>query len=75
MCFSVSLLLVRILERQTGQSWDHLRSFLERIHLGEFESREGRILQRTELTQEQTNLLKTLNISPPPNLQKVDFKN
>ncbi len=35
LCF-FALLLVRILERQTGQSWDHLRSVLERIHLGEF---------------------------------------
>ena len=74
LCF-FALLLVRILERQTGQSWDHLRSVLERIHLGEFESREGRILQRTELTQEQTNLLKTLNISPPPKIQKVILNN
>jgi len=69
MYFSVSLILVRILERQTGPSWDHLRSVLERIHLGEFESREGRILQRTELTQEQAILLKTLNISSPPKIQ------
>uniref|UniRef100_A0A7V3JAF4 Transposase IS4-like domain-containing protein n=1 Tax=candidate division CPR3 bacterium TaxID=2268181 RepID=A0A7V3JAF4_UNCC3 len=68
LCF-FALVLVRILERQTGPSWDHLRSVLERIHLGEFESREGRILQRTELTQEQAILLKTLNISSPPKIQ------
>jgi len=73
LCF-LSLLLARIAERQTGQTWDHLRAILERIHLGEFESKDGRILQRTELTSEQTNLLKTLSIPPPPKIQKVDLK-
>jgi len=73
LCF-LSLLLIRIAERQTGQTWDHLRAILERIHLGEFESKDGRILQRTELTPDQANLLKTLDISPPPKVQKVDLK-
>lgn len=73
LCF-LSLLLVRIAERQTGQTWDRLRAILERIHLGEFESKDGRILQRTELIPDQANLLKTLNISPPPKIQKVDLK-
>lgn len=73
LCF-LSLLLVRIAERQTGQTWDHLRAILERIHLGEFESKDGRILQRTELAPDQANLLKTLNISPSPKIQKMDLK-
>jgi len=73
LCF-LSLLLVRIAEQQTGQTWDHLRAILERIHLGEFESKDGCILQRTELTHDQANLLKTLSISPPPKIQKVDLK-
>jgi len=73
LCF-LSLLLVRIAERQTGQTWDHLRAILERIHLGEFESKDGRILQRTELTPDQANLLKTLSLSPTPKVQKVDLK-
>lgn len=73
LCF-LSLLLVRIAERQTGQTWNHLRAILERIHLGEFESKDGRILQRTELAPDQANLLKTLNISPPPKIQKMDLK-
>jgi len=73
LCF-LSLLLVRIAERQTGQTWDHLRAILERIHLGEFESKDGCILQRTELTHDQANLLKTLSISAPPKIQKVHLK-
>jgi transposase len=72
LCF-LALLLVRIAERQTGQTWDQIRAILERIHLGEFESKNGRILQRTELTPDQIKLLKVLKISSPPKIQKVDL--
>lgn len=73
LCF-LALLLVRIAERQTGQSWDQIRAIMERMHLGEFESRDGRILQRTELTPDQTNILKLLNISSPPKIQEIAIK-
>jgi transposase len=72
LCF-LALLLVRLAERQAGQTWDRIRAIMERIHLGEFSSKDGRILQRTELTSEQTNLLKRLNITPPSKIQKLDF--
>jgi len=73
LCF-LALLLVRIAERQTGQSWDQIRAIMERMHLGEFESKDGRILQRTELTLDQTNILKFLNISSPPKIQRINMK-
>jgi transposase len=72
LCF-LALLLVRIAERQTGKTWDHIRAIMERMHLGEFESKDGRILQRTEMTPDQTNLLKLLNISSPPKIQRMDL--
>jgi hypothetical protein len=46
---------------------------MERIHLGEFFSKEGRILQVTELTREQSNLLKQLNISPPQRIRNIEL--
>jgi transposase len=70
LCF-LALLLVRIAERQTGKTWDQIRAIMERMHLGEFESKDGRILQRTEMTPAQTNLLKLLNISSPPKIQRM----
>lgn len=70
LCF-LALLLVRLAERQTGQTWDQIRAIMERLHLGEFSSKDGRILQRTELTPEQTNLLKRFNITPPPKIQNL----
>jgi hypothetical protein len=73
LCF-LALLLVRIAERQTGQTWDQIRAVLERIHLGEFFSKVGRILQRTELTPDQIKLLKILDISSPAKIQRVEIR-
>jgi len=65
LCY-LSLFLVRIAERETGETWDHIRSVMERCHLGEFSSKDGRLLQRTELTAEQINILNRLKIAHPP---------
>ena len=73
LCF-LALVLARIAERQTGLTWDKIRSDMERMHLGEFQSKDGRILQRTELTPEQANILKKLNFSSPPKLYRIDLK-
>lgn len=70
LCF-LALVLVRILEQQIGLTWDKIRSVMERMHLGEFESKDGRIFQRTELTPEQANILKRLGFSPPPWIHKI----
>jgi len=66
--------LVRILERRTGLTWDKIRAIMERMHPGELSSKDGRILQRTELTPEQANILKKLGFSPPSGLQRIDLK-
>jgi hypothetical protein len=47
---------------------------MERCHLGEFSSKDGRIFQRTELTADQVNILKKLNIAPPPTVYDVHLK-
>jgi len=44
---------------------------MERLHLGEFIGKNGRILQRTELTNEQPNILKRLKITPPRAFKKI----
>ncbi|MEW6523926.1 MAG: IS1634 family transposase [Bacillota bacterium] len=62
----LALLLVRIASVRTGQTWAQLRRVLERVHVGEWESTNGTVLQRTELTQEQTRIFEQLKISPPP---------
>jgi transposase len=67
----LALLLVRIAERETGETWDRIRPIMDRCHLGEFSSKDGRVFQRTELTPEQVNILKSLKITPPPVVQDV----
>jgi len=67
----LALLLVRVAEVETGLSWGRIRTEMERLHLGEFISKDGRILQRTELTNEQRNILKKLKITPPKAFKKI----
>ncbi len=67
----LALLLVRVAEVETGLSWERIRTEMERLHLGEFIGKDGRILQRTELTNEQRNILKKLKITPPKAFKKI----
>jgi transposase len=69
----LALLLIRIIENKTGESWEKTRRVLERIHLGEFAAKDGRILQRTDLTREQEQTLNRLGIKPPPKVEKVEL--
>lgn len=70
LCF-LALLLVRIAERKTNMTWDRIKAQMERLHLGEFFSKEGRVLQATELTSEQLNILKLLKIPPPQRIRNI----
>jgi len=46
----LALLLIRCAETKTGHTWRQMREQLQRMHLGEFHTDEGKFLQRTELT-------------------------
>jgi len=70
LCY-LALLLVRIAERETGETWDRIRSVMERFHLGEFSSKDGRVFQRTELTSDQANIFNRLKIAVPAEVLDV----
>ena len=70
----LALLLVRIAEVETGITWAKIRREMQRLHLGEFLSKKTRILQHTELTRNQQNILKPLKIKPPKRILNIDFK-
>jgi len=72
LCF-LALLLVRIAERKTKMTWDRIKDQIERLHLGEFFSKDGRVLQSTELTTEQLNIMKQLKISPPQRIRHIQM--
>lgn len=72
LCF-LALLLVRIAERKTNLTWDKIRTHLERLHRIELFSKDGRVLQTTESTQEQLNIFKSLKIPPPKRMQGIQM--
>ncbi|MBT2234831.1 transposase [Nonomuraea sp. NEAU-A123] len=67
----LSLLLVRIAESRTGLSWSGLRREFDRIKLGTFAARTGLLRQRTEITEEQYELLAALGLAPPPRIIQI----
>ena len=61
----LALLLVRIVETTTGDTWNRLREDLQELHVGTFEGPAGTFRQRTELTTAQRDILTKLGIDPP----------
>jgi transposase len=67
----LALLLIRIAENTTGQTWPIMRRELDRIHLGTFTRPAGTFRQRTELTRPARDLLATLAIDPPRQVHQL----
>jgi hypothetical protein len=63
-CF-LALVIVRVAELRTGQTWRTIGDQLMTIKLGSFRSPDGEFTQRTELTTDQRHLLKLLGVPEP----------
>lgn len=61
----LALLLIRIIETTTGDTWANARRHLDRLHVGTFTGPTGTFRQRTELSKPQTDLLARLDITAP----------
>jgi hypothetical protein len=61
----LALLLVRVAETTTGQTWPTLRRDLDRLHVGTFAGPAGTFRQRTELTKTQQAIFAKLELAPP----------
>lgn len=70
----LALLLVRIAEVRTGDSWRNIRRELERLHIGFFKSQEGSFCQTTSLTPNQSTILKELGVEKPPKILQIATK-
>jgi hypothetical protein len=64
-CF-LALVIIRVAETRTGATWRTIRSELATIRQGHFRSRDGAFTQTTELTADQRDLHRTLEIPEPP---------
>jgi hypothetical protein len=62
----LALLLIRIAENQTGDSWRNVRRELQRLHRGTFRGTAGLVDNSSEPTTAQLRILRALGLQAPP---------
>ena len=67
----LALLLARIAENATGDTWAELRRQLSRIAVGTFTGPAGTFRQRTKISPAQAAILEQLGIDPPPKIYQL----
>ena len=67
----LALLLIRVIETETGESWEGIRDEMAKMHRIFFSSKDGTAQLTTTPTNRQRNLLKRLKITLPKPIQKV----
>ena len=67
----LALLLLRVVENATDDTWRNVRHELDRIHLVTLSTPDGQVAQRTALTTRQRNILTALKLPEPPRF--LDF--
>jgi len=68
----LGLLLIRVAENATSDTWRNLRNELDRMHLVTLETREGRIAKRSATTKRQREILAALEVREPA--QILDYE-
>jgi transposase len=68
----LALLLIRIAERSTGQSWRRIQTELQRLHQVTLEGPAGTVQQTTQPTDAQRAILAALQIEPPPRIAALE---
>ena len=69
-CF-LALVLVRLAETRTGETWRTLRAELGQIRQGYFCSDDGEFSQTSELTAHQRELHPQLGVPEPPRFGRI----
>jgi hypothetical protein len=67
----LSLLLIRIAENETGDTWRNLRTEMDKLHLGRFVGPAGEVSQRTETTARQAAIFTATGVAEPPRYVRV----
>jgi transposase len=67
----LALLIERIAEIRTGQSWRNVRAVLDTVKVVEYERGSALVRQTTELRSDVEALLQTLKIAAPPRFHSV----
>jgi len=69
----LSLLLIRIVEVETDQSWPEICRVMQQQNLVDLCGKNGRVLQHTEPSVQQRNILNKINIKPPKKILKAEI--
>ena len=67
----LALLLIRVVENGTGQTWRQVRSMLGKLKLGIYRTESAEVRQSTPLNEEQRKVFAALNAEPPPRYLSV----
>jgi hypothetical protein len=67
----LALLLVRVAERRTGQTWHHINTQLSRVHQVLLQGPDGRVLQTTPLNESQLALFTATGVPKPPRITAI----
>jgi hypothetical protein len=67
----LALLLIRIIETTTGQTWHHIRRELDRLHAVTFTGPTGTFRQRTDPTKPQIDLYARLDLPLPKKIIEI----
>jgi len=62
----LALLLIRVAENETGQTWRQLKETLGPLQVGIHRMRSGEVWQTTSPTADQKSVFGTLDVAPPP---------
>ena len=62
----LALLLIRVVENATGDTWRNIRHELDRLHLITLATADGHVAQRSELTDGHRTILTALQLPEPP---------
>jgi hypothetical protein len=62
----LALLLIRVIENATGDTWRNIRHELDRLHLVTLATGDGRVAQRSLATPGQQAILRALELPEPP---------
>ena len=62
----LALLLIRIAENATGDTWRNLRHELDRMHLVALATSDGQVAQRSAATPGQQTIFHALHLREPP---------
>ena len=68
----LALLLIRIAENQTGDTWRNVRRELQRLHQGTFRGNAGLAQKTSQTTAAQLRILRAPGLEPPPAFPALD---